>query len=60
MKRATKLWAGRKKAVGRAPAWLKTAAIAKPSKRPAPRGTFGPASDVVRIDPKTGKPIGDK
>jgi hypothetical protein len=55
-KRQTKLWRERKKAVARAPSWLKTAQIAKSAYRPV-SGTFGAASECVRIDPKTGEPI---
>jgi len=44
------------KSVGRAPAWLKTVQIAKGS-RPRDRGTFGAASPVVVIDPKTMEPM---
>jgi hypothetical protein len=33
MKRVTKLWKARKKAIARAPAWLKTVQIAKPGER---------------------------
>jgi|GEM_PF-1277622 len=47
----------RAKSVGRSPAWLKTVAIAKPCRTPV-RGTFGAASEVVRIDPETGLPLG--
>lgn len=47
----------RRKAVGAAPVWLKTVLISVPQ-RPKPiRGTFGAASEVVRIDPETGRPI---
>lgn len=45
------------KFVGRSPVWLKTVAIAKMPHRPRVQGTFGAASDVVRIDPHTGEPI---
>jgi hypothetical protein len=49
-KRNTKLWKVRKKAIGKAPAWLKTVAIAKaPHHRE--RGTFGAASPCVSIKP---------
>lgn len=44
------------KTVGRSPTWLKTAQIAKGSK-PRERGTFGAASPVVVIDPKTMEPM---
>lgn len=56
MAKGKKLERIRRKAVGRAPVWLKTAAIAK---RPGPapvRGTFGAASPAVSIDPATGAP----
>jgi hypothetical protein len=46
----------RRKAVGRAPVWLKTAAISIPQGPKPIRGTFGAASPVVSIDPKTGLP----
>lgn len=46
----------RAKAVGRAPAWLKTIQLAKGS-RLRERGTFGAASPVVVIDPKTMEPM---
>lgn len=46
----------RAKAVGRAPAWLKTVQIAKGA-RPRERGTFGAASPVVLIDPETMEPM---
>lgn len=55
-KRKTKKWDERKKAVGRAPVWLKTAVISKTRRAGVP-GTFGAASPVVRIDPKSGLPI---
>ncbi len=48
--------ANRRKTVGRAPVWLKTAAISIPQGPPPIRGTFGAASAVVHIDPKTGQP----
>ena len=51
-----KLVKQRAKAVGRAPAWLKTVQIAKAPCRTPTRGTFGAASAVVRIDPATGLP----
>lgn len=47
-----------KKAVGKSPKWLATAVIGDrvgARKRPI-RGSFGAASEVVRIDPKTGLP----
>lgn len=47
------------KSVGKSPAWLKTVIIAKPGLVGAARGTFGPASEVVRIDPKTGLPLAE-
>ena len=56
MKRNTKLWKARKRNVAKAPNWLRTAAIAKPRKAKV-SGTFGPASEVVRIDPETGEPM---
>lgn len=56
-KRNTKIWKARKKAVRAAPAYLKTVMIAKPRATPRVKGTFGAASEVVRIDPKTGLPI---
>lgn len=55
-KRNTKLWRARKKAIGGAPTWLKTVAIAKKPRRGS-AGSFGAASPVVRIDPTTGLPI---
>lgn len=56
-KRNTKIWKARKRAVGAAPAYLKTVMIAKPRSKPRVKGTFGAASEVVRIDPETGQPI---
>jgi hypothetical protein len=45
-------------AVKKAPVWLQVAAIGERVGRPDRiRGTFGAASPVVRIDPKTGLPI---
>ena len=49
----------RRKAVGRAPVWLKTAAIAASQGSKPVRGTFGAASPVISIDPKTGLPRGE-
>lgn len=56
--RNTSLWRARKRAVARAPVWLRTAVIAKPARRSI-RGTFGAASPAVRIDPQTGLPLSD-
>lgn len=56
MKRNTALWRARKRSILAAPKWLKTVQIAKGAYDREP-GTFGPASEVVRIDPATGKPI---
>lgn len=47
----------RRKAVGRAPNYLKTVMISLPPKKAQVSGTFGAASAVVRIDPKTGLPL---
>ena len=44
------------KAVGRSPAWLKTVAVALPRRSQSVRGSFGPASLVISIDPQTGLP----
>lgn len=46
------------KAVGKAPKWLATAVIGDRvgTKKKPLRGSFGAASEVVRIDPKTGLP----
>lgn len=42
--------------IKRAPNWLNTVAIGERVGAPAPlRGTFGAASPVIRIDPKTGE-----
>lgn len=49
--------AARRKAVGRAPNYLKTVMISLPPKEARVRGSFGAASAVVRIDPATGLPI---
>lgn len=58
-KRNAKRDAMRRKAVGRAPTWLRTAAIAKPAGKPRVKGTFGAASAGVSIDPATGLPRED-
>ena len=46
------------KAVGKAPKWLATAVIGNRvgTQKHSLRGSFGAASEVVRIDPKTGQP----
>lgn len=45
----------RAKAVAKSPRWLQAVQIAKPAPRRV-RGSFGPASEVTRIDPATYKP----
>lgn len=57
MKRNTKLWRARKKAIGLAPTYLKTVMIAKGPYRHREPGSFGAASECVRIDPETGQAI---
>lgn len=54
--RKAKLRKIRNKAVGSAPNYLKTVMIAKPQRKPRVAGSFGAASAVIRIDPKTGLP----
>lgn len=46
----------RNKAVGSAPNYLKTVMIAKPPRGRRISGSFGAASPVVQIDPRTGLP----
>lgn len=57
-KRQTKLWKARKRAVAAMPNYLRTVAISKPGHFRMP-GTFGAASEVVHIDPATGRPRGE-
>lgn len=56
MKRNGKAGRAGKRFLGRSPNWLRTAAIAKPQGQARERGSFGPASAVVSIDPETGLP----